>query len=204
MQEDEDFQNSQPQEDPIAADEDPKDNIEDSEQGADAELCIIPDTERVISQEEKDAASALLPAADAILQTTESSTVIDSEEKFVITKSTDESLHSCIQCLLPRKSKYISTTDQRTLYICSDNCLNSFKEDHPGKIISNRIGDLRVKNLTSENSTPSTTPVSTGVFVRKCAECMRTVAGNDESNLSWETMDFCNELCLCKCKLNYC
>lgn len=136
-------------------------------------------------------------------QTTESSdTTADNESKFLITKSTDDALHSCIQCLLPRKAKYISTTEQRTLYICDDTCLNAFKDDHPGKIITNRIGDLRVKNLTSENEVNRTTTTTTmassiGVFIRKCSECDRKVS-SDDSSLSWETMDFCNELCLCR------
>lgn len=134
-------------------------------------------------------------------QSTESSTPeTDNDSTFLITKSTDDALHSCIQCLLPRKAKYISTTEQRTLYICDDNCLNAFKDDHPGKIVTSRIGDLRVKNLTCEpevTTTPSTVPSSIGVFIRKCSECNRKVS-NDDSSLSWETMDFCNELCLCK------
>lgn len=203
-QEDDDFQ---PQEDPIAADtlEGTPENIEDSEQGADEELCIIPDTERVISQEEKEAAAALLPAAsestESEQQTTDSnSTAAVDKDKFLISKSTDETLHSCIQCLLPRKAKYISTTEQRTLYICDDNCLNAFKEDNPGKIVTNKVGDLRVKDLTSESETATTTSSvasNISVFIRKCAECDRKVT-NDDSSLSWETMDFCNELCLCK------
>ncbi|XP_077301201.1 zinc finger protein without children isoform X2 [Arctopsyche grandis] len=34
-------------------------------------------------------------------------------------------------------------------------------------------------------------------FFRKCAQCQEPYVGNDK-NLSWETMDFCNEVCLGK------
>lgn len=167
----------------------------ESEQGADEELCIIPDTERVISQEEKDAASALITNTE--IQPAESTTQNDIDEKFIISHCTDDAIHSCIQCLLPRKTRYISTLNERTLYICDDTCLVAFKDDHPGKVITNRVGDLRVKNLLAESSSPA--PAELGVFVRKCAECLRKVT-IDDTSLSWETMDFCNELCLCKYK----
>ena len=36
------------------------------------------------------------------------------------------------------------------------------------------------------------------IFVRKCSQCGNMVSG-DEKNLSWETMDYCNEECLGKC-----
>jgi len=32
-------------------------------------------------------------------------------------------------------------------------------------------------------------------FIRKCSQCSTMITG-DEKNLSWETMDFCNEECL--------
>lgn len=34
-----------------------------------------------------------------------------------------------------------------------------------------------------------------GEFIRACSECGMTILG-EERNLSWETMDFCNEICL--------
>lgn len=129
IQDEDDFTNSQPQEDPIAADEvdiqdatdipegaddDSTKDLDEAEQGADEELCIIPDTERVISQEEKEAASAIAPIRDPTEE--ESSTVsttseqfrneaeIDtSVEKFVVSNCTDDGIHSCIQCLLVNK-----------------------------------------------------------------------------------------------------
>lgn len=58
------------------------------------------------------------------------------------------------------------------------------------------VGDLRVKNLAPE---PEVNDSSNRkfTFIRKCASCGKKVQ-NEESTLSWETMDFCNELCLAK------
>lgn len=160
----------------------------------------------MISQEERDAASALIPkTASAEPEQTDSTLGEEDKDdsdcssgKFIITPSTDDALHSCIQCLLPRKAKYISMREDRTLYICDDTCLDAFKEDNPGKTVTNQVGDLWVKNLISETNTTSSLASNIGVFIRKCAECNKKISSDDES-LSWETMDFCNELCLCKC-----
>lgn len=124
--EEEEFRNSQPQEDPIASDlsemeiteqvDEDSNNILESEQGADEELCIIPDTERVISQEERDAAAAMVPIRDPTESDTSNSNSVlgvdqpknstinsTSEDKFVVSKCTEDSLHSCIQCMVVSK-----------------------------------------------------------------------------------------------------
>lgn len=84
---------------------------------------------------------------------------------------------------------------QRTLYICDDNCLNSFDEENPNKVVHNQTGDLRVKDLAPKMTEPLLERKVD--FIRKCSCCSKKVT-NIESILSWETMDFCNELCLCK------
>lgn len=148
-------------------------------------------------QEKKDATSGLLPMQTSVgVGTIE----VDSDDQFLITKCLNDSMHCCTQCLLLHKAKYIctvSTAKQRTLYICDDNCLNAFKEDHPGKVVTRPICTL-VKNLTAECSTPNNVTTGTGVSIRKCAECSLAVSANEGSTLSWEAMEFCNDDCLCK------
>lgn len=53
---------------------------------------------------------------------------------------------------------------------------------------------LRVKNFTAPDSSKDQATLS---FIRKCASCKENVE-DTETNLTWEIMDFCNELCLTK------
>lgn len=123
-QEQDEFDN-QPQEDPIASDDfenivmeddnDENDQAGDEEQGASEELCIIPDTERVISQEEKDAAS-IMPLRTEPTENSEGSSKQPSPQapeeteevndslatKYMATLNTDESDFTCMQCSLVR------------------------------------------------------------------------------------------------------
>lgn len=103
-------------------------------------------------------------------------------------------MYACF--LQPKTCKFVSTTEKRTLYICDDNCLSSFQEENAGKVTTALMGDLRVKNLAPE---PEINDSSTKkvTFMRKCIGCGKKVQSSEYS-LSWETMDFCNELCLCK------
>lgn len=48
-----------------------------------------------------------------------------------------------------------------------------------------------MKNLTN------TEKESKSTFDRKCVVCKKKI-DDEENNLSWEIMDFCNEFCLCK------
>ncbi|XP_018326015.1 zinc finger MYM-type protein 3 isoform X2 [Agrilus planipennis] len=200
----------EPQEDPIASDgsdgqiDEDSNNIDEAEQqGADEELCIIPDTERIISQEEKEAAAAMIPLRDPAEVISAESGSNDSgqldgagasKEKYIVATNTDENVHTCVQCCLPRKSKYTVTLNTNTSYVCDDNCLSIFKSENNEKNICLE-GDLRVKNLSDGVSNDNM--IAKVNFIRKCSECNKKVT-NQENNLSWETMDFCNEFCLAK------
>lgn len=54
--------------------------------------------------------------------------------------------------------------------------------------VPREVDDLGMQNLTREGV----------AFIRKCAECSGQITETDKSFLTWEVMDFCNELCLCK------
>lgn len=85
--------------------------------------------------------------------------------------------------------------NKKTSFVCDDNCLNSLKDKYGELVVFNSEGDLRVKNLSSGINNDNM--VAKVKFQRKCVECGKKIL-NDEFNLSWETMEYCNELCLCK------
>ncbi|CAG9855419.1 unnamed protein product [Phyllotreta striolata] len=191
--------------DPIASDSFESLNNEDRE-GADEELCIIPDTEREISQEERDAASSITPLRDI----SEATVSIQPEENnqevpeqtspspIVIFKYEMDDLQICNECKLKRKVKYYYSVkddiDADEKYLCDENCLNTFKSSQSDKIALNwEEGGLRVKDFSGV-SKESTTKDST--LVRKCAMCSKQP--NEDEILIWEIKDFCNEFCLIK------
>ncbi|KAJ8918744.1 hypothetical protein NQ315_015064 [Exocentrus adspersus] len=185
--------------DPIASDSFEPINNEDRE-GADEELCIIPDTHREISQAEKDAASVIPPLRDL----TEASASVQSDKDFetavtdhslstpiIVFKYDKEDLQICDKCKLKRKVKYYFSDKDLVKYLCDDNCLNVFKDSQENKVILNwEEGSLRVKNFTGTAKEPPSL-----AFIRKCAACKK-ITDDIENNLTWEIMDFCNEFCL--------
>ncbi|XP_050497308.1 zinc finger MYM-type protein 3 isoform X2 [Diabrotica virgifera virgifera] len=174
-----------------------KDN---NREGADAELCIIPDTERVISQAERDAASSMRPLRD-ISEASTSSQVNNTDgssdksdgSSIVVFKHDRDDLEVCNQCKLKRKVQYYycMKTNGTHYYLCDDNCLNDFKNSHANKVVLNWVDQcLRVKDFNQETRDSVS-------LIRRCASCKRET--NDiNQNLTWEIMDFCNEHCLTK------
>lgn len=71
--------------------------------------------------------------------------------------------------------------------------MNVFKDSQEDKVVFNwEEGSLRVKNFSGTAKEPPSLS-----FIRKCAACKK-VADDIENNLTWEIMDFCNEICLSK------
>ncbi|CAH1153839.1 unnamed protein product [Phaedon cochleariae] len=188
--------------DPIASDAFENLNNDDRE-GADEELCIIPDTEREISQAEREAASSIPPLRDLTEASASSQTESISESNAtglfigkpsVVFKYDKEDLQLCNVCKLRRKVLYNYTASEGdTKYLCSDSCLTTFKTSHAGKVVLNwEEGSLRVKDFSGVPVEPPSLS-----FIRKCASCKK-VTNDIENNLTWEIMDFCNEFCLTK------
>ncbi|GLG96216.1 Uncharacterized protein GBIM_03033 [Gryllus bimaculatus] len=90
----------------------------------------------------------------------------------------------CDSCFKPRNwvTSYKVQTNgtEKVKYFCSQDCASNFKRVSRTKLIDTDV------NSNAE-------PVRR--FTRKCAQCTKVVNG-EEKNLSWETMDFCNEECL--------
>lgn len=85
--------------------------------------------------------------------------------------------------------------DDTTEYLCTDTCFDNFKSENSEKyLLKWEMGEIRVKDLTSAKEVPKTF-----AFERKCVVCKKK-ADDEENNLTWEIMDFCNEFCLCKYK----
>ena len=99
--------------------------------------------------------------------------------------------HMAIYFLQKRKVKYTVTKDETIKYICHDNCLDNFKQENADNYFLNWEGEIRVKDLTSNKET---TPKP--AYERKCVVCKKKT-DDEENNLTWEIMDFCNEFCLC-------
>ncbi|KAL3289740.1 hypothetical protein HHI36_023137 [Cryptolaemus montrouzieri] len=179
-------------EDPIGGDDNDTDNIEPMAEGADEELCIIPDTERVLSQAEKDAACTLSPLkdlADTATNGDNSQTTKLPESTITVLKYKDQEQQTCHKCLWVRVPKYEFKKADDQLYLCSDDCLEDLKKSEKEKIVLNWDSEIRVKDLTPKNQSAS--------FRRTCASCKEEIH-NEETHLTWEIMDFCHETCLTK------
>ncbi|KAK9889406.1 hypothetical protein WA026_004680 [Henosepilachna vigintioctopunctata] len=178
-------------EDPIGGDD--NDNLDSMAEGADEELCIIPDTKRVLSQEEKDAACTLNPLKDLAAADSEdgenSQNSQNQDTTITVIKYKEQEPRTCHKCLWVRTPKYEFKRGDCQLYLCNDSCLEDFKKSEKGNIVLNWESEIRVKDLT-----PKTSSVT---FRRICAGCKEEIY-NEETNLTWEIMDFCNESCLTK------
>ncbi|KAH8242854.1 hypothetical protein KR032_002589 [Drosophila birchii] len=125
--------------------------------------------------------------------------------------------HECLQCKEKTRCKYFIKQDQDCFYICNDDCFNLLNAEEPDKFKLKRHS-IRVRNIGAttlqppQNSSSSKRPESSVVartlaeaetarldriesFRRRCADC-ETEINTNEKQLMWETMDFCNEICL--------
>ncbi|XP_044741704.1 zinc finger MYM-type protein 3-like isoform X2 [Chrysoperla carnea] len=215
--------------------------------GADEELCIIPDTEREITQAEKDAATAKKKeegttdkskrsengetvnehsmdhdsaksdsgAGDDVTNNKDDAERVDGlspmdtsqiDENNVglkepielddrISKLEDEEEQDCCKCGEKKMCawKYVDKAKEKESYLCSETCCKLYlgsmdKSSSAGQQrAANKIKVSRDKNAIRE-------PL---VYVRKCHECKKEIV-NEERNLSWECMEFCNDDCLAK------
>ncbi|XP_075146129.1 zinc finger protein without children isoform X2 [Haematobia irritans] len=134
------------------------------------------------------------------------------------TSSNSTDKHPCLQCQDKTVCKYFFKQDEESFYICSDDCFNLLNAEEPDKFKLKRhsirvrnIGATTISNDSTKKSGNSESRViaRTGAeaeaarleraasFVRRCADCFSEIQLGDK-NLIWETMDFCNEICLGK------
>lgn len=91
---------------------------------------------------------------------------------------------SCKQCNERRSCKIKVKVGFDTYTVCSKTCKALFKA------ANNRSVDIPSDGVNSKRE-------------KRCANCLLIVEHNDERNLSWETMEFCNEECLGKFQTKY-
>lgn len=136
----------------------------------------------------------------------------DSSEK------TDSNHNTCLQCKEEKVCKYFFKQDEDTFYVCNDDCFNLLNAEEPEKFKlkrhSIRVRNIGATTISNDNSKKIGEPESRVVartsaeaeaarleraasFVRRCADCFTEITLGDK-NLVWETMDFCNEICLGK------
>lgn len=131
-------------------------------------------------------------------------------------------VEKCMQCSEETICKYTFKEDLESFYLCTDPCLNLLMAEQPDRFRfkrqSIRVKDLSRKSindavLAPRESKRTTTEKSKKMiartedqqriatldreasFSRRCAQCYSDIMLL-ESNLQWETMDFCNESCL--------
>ncbi|KAK9299987.1 hypothetical protein QLX08_007195 [Tetragonisca angustula] len=90
----------------------------------------------------------------------------------------------CKQCNEERSCKIKVKIGFDTYNVCSKTCKALFK------VANNKAMDIPSDGVNSKRE-------------KRCANCLLIVEHNDERNLSWETMEFCNEECLGKFQTKY-
>ncbi|XP_017092048.2 zinc finger MYM-type protein 3 isoform X1 [Drosophila bipectinata] len=127
-----------------------------------------------------------------------------------------EKTQACLQCKEEKRCKYFIKQDQDCFYICNDDCFNLLNAEEPDKFKlkrhSIRVRNIGATTLQPQQNSPGKRAESSVVartlaeaeaarldriesFRRRCADCEAEINVN-EKQLIWETMDFCNEVCL--------
>ncbi|XP_014600777.1 PREDICTED: zinc finger MYM-type protein 3 isoform X2 [Polistes canadensis] len=90
----------------------------------------------------------------------------------------------CKQCNEEKSCKFKVKIGTDTFNVCSKTCKTLFKA------ANNKATDIPSDTVNSKRD-------------KRCANCLLIIESNDERNLSWETMEFCNEECLGKFQNKY-
>ncbi|XP_024875543.1 zinc finger MYM-type protein 3 isoform X2 [Temnothorax curvispinosus] len=91
----------------------------------------------------------------------------------------------CKQCGEERACKIRVKLGTEHYFVCSKTCKALFKAAHHNKAI-----DMPSQGAHSKQE-------------KRCASCLSVIEPNDERNLSWETMEYCNDQCLGKFQRKY-
>ncbi|XP_076641610.1 zinc finger protein without children isoform X2 [Halictus rubicundus] len=136
-----------------------------------------PSTKAVESTEtEKD------PVNDVAATTTDVINIDEESKNSEIEEITSKDI--CKQCREERSCKIKVKIGFDTFNVCSKTCKALFKA------ANNRAVDIPSDGVNSKRE-------------KRCANCLLIVELGDERNLSWETMEFCNEECLGKFQTKY-
>ncbi|KAL7307212.1 hypothetical protein TKK_0000935 [Trichogramma kaykai] len=90
----------------------------------------------------------------------------------------------CKQCKLEKTCNIKVKIGTKVFNVCSENCKVSFNAENKKSF------DIPSEGVNSKRE-------------KRCAYCLLIVESKDEKNLSWETMEFCNEECLGKFQTKY-
>ncbi|XP_014208591.1 zinc finger MYM-type protein 3 [Copidosoma floridanum] len=90
----------------------------------------------------------------------------------------------CKQCKKEKPCSIKVKVGTKSYNVCSDACKTAFSNDN------NKATDIPSEGVNSKRE-------------KRCANCLLIVEAKDERNLSWETMEFCNEECLGKFQTKY-
>ncbi|KOC59310.1 Zinc finger MYM-type protein 3 [Habropoda laboriosa] len=127
-------------------------------------------------QAEKDSTSTVTTTTADVINIDEESKNSEIEE--ITTKEI------CKQCNEEKSCKIKVKIGFDAYNVCSKTCKALFK------VANNRAMDIPSDGVNSKRE-------------KRCANCLLIVEPNDERNLSWETMEFCNEECLGKFQTKY-
>lgn len=122
----------------------------------------------------------------------------ETDDLYIVTKTSEKSTQPCMECGNDSIPMYKCSFASKTLYICAENCLKLLKEKKAEKVI---VRDLRVKIFASEGlrsnlpeaSTAEGTSTDKTDTIPACYECKSVVTS---ISISWNTFNFCNEICL--------
>ena len=90
----------------------------------------------------------------------------------------------CKQCKEQRPCTVKVKVGNKSYNVCSEACKTAFSTEN------NKATDIPSEGVNSKRE-------------KRCANCLLLVESKDERNLSWETMEFCNEECLGKFQTKY-
>ncbi|XP_055387777.1 zinc finger MYM-type protein 3 isoform X1 [Condylostylus longicornis] len=147
------------------------------------------------------------------------------KRKFMIEDLSEEKVENCLVCQTEKTCSFYFKQDEDSLFICSTECFKSLDSKEPDKLRMKR-NSIRVKNLGGVSMSQSETPADLKIvartaheaelakleretsFMRRCVGCNQELQFS-RNNLKWQTLDFCNQLCLskyqqmigCKCRM---
>ncbi|XP_025986741.2 zinc finger MYM-type protein 3 isoform X2 [Solenopsis invicta] len=107
---------------------------------------------------------------------------IDDEKNLEVEEISNKEV--CKQCGEERACKIRVKINTETYFVCSKTCKALYKA------ANNKTIEIPSEGTNSNQE-------------KRCAACLLIIEANDERNLSWETMEFCNEECLGKFQRKY-